>query len=102
MTFAALEIYLEETDQWNGRPLYAGIIELARKEGLAGATAYRGIMGFGESARMHSMHVLDISEDLPIVIRIMDEPQKIADLIEKIRGIAEHAKMVTWQVESLA
>lgn len=101
MPLTALEIYLEETDQWHGKPLYAALIELARQEGIAGATAYRGIMGFGESAKIHSMHVLDISEDLPVLIRIMDEPQKVASLVQKVRAITSDAKLISWQVEAL-
>lgn len=97
----SLEIYIEETDQWHGRPLYAAIVELARKEGLAGATVWRGIMGYGASHRIHSMHVLDISEDLPVVIRIIDEDAKIEAFKDEVRKMADPIEMVSWSVSRL-
>lgn len=100
MTQKALEIYLEETDQWHGKPLYAAIVELARKEGLAGATALRGILGYGAAAKMHSIHVLDVSEDLPIVIKIVDDIEKIDRFAAEVRPMAPHLRIVTWIVDS--
>ncbi len=101
MNLTAMEIYLEETDQWHGKPMYTVIVEMARTEGLAGATAYRGIMGFGSSAKIHSIHVLDISEDLPVVVKIIDEPQKAKAFATRVREVVDQRKIITWQVEGL-
>jgi PII-like signaling protein len=76
-----LRIYIGEADRWHGRPLYQAIVEMVRREGLAGVTVLRGIMGFGAHSHMHSARILRLSEDLPIVVDIID-----ADgAIEKIR-----------------
>ena len=72
-----LRIFIGETDRWHGRPLYEAIIEEARKRGLAGATAWKGFMGFGKHSRLHTAKILRLSQDLPIVIEIVDAPEKI-------------------------
>ena len=72
-----LRIFIGETDQWNGQPLYKAIIILARKEKMAGATAIKGFMGFGCKSHIHTATLLRLSEDLPIVIEIVDREEKI-------------------------
>lgn len=72
-----LRIFIGEADRWDGRPLYEAIIEEARKRGLAGATAWKGHVGFGAHSRLHTAKILRLSEDLPIVIEIVDAPEKI-------------------------
>ena len=72
-----LRIFVGEDDRWHGRPLYEAIVEEARKAGLAGATAWRGFMGFGANSRVHTTKILRLSEDLPVVIEIVDGPEKI-------------------------
>ncbi len=72
-----LRIFFGEADQLNGKPLYEEIVHLARKEGMAGATAIKGIMGFGCKSHMHTAKLLRLSEDLPIVIEIVDSEDKI-------------------------
>ena len=76
-----LRIYIGESDQWNGQPLATAIIEKCRKDGLAGATIFRGIQGFGANSRIHTTHILDLSSDLPIVIEIVDKSERIAQLL---------------------
>src|SRR3989344_4924571 len=73
-----LRIFIGETDQWNGQPLYEAIVHLAKKEGMAGATAIKGFMGFGCKSHMHTTKILRLSEDLPIVIEIVDSEEKIS------------------------
>ncbi len=73
-----LRIFIGESDRAHGRPLHEVLVELARKQGLAGATVLRGIMGFGASSRMHSSKVLRLSEDLPLVVEIVDSEEKIS------------------------
>jgi PII-like signaling protein len=72
-----LRIFVGEADRWEGRPLYEAIVEEARRRGLAGATAWKGCMGFGAHSRMHTAKILRLSEDLPIVIEIVDAADKI-------------------------
>jgi PII-like signaling protein len=72
-----LRIFVGEADKWEGRPLYEAIIEEARRQGLAGASAWKGFMGFGAHSRMHTAKILRLSEDLPIVIEIVDAAERI-------------------------
>lgn len=72
-----LRIFIGETDKRDGRPLYELIVEEARRRGLAGATVLRGVMGFGAHSRIHTTKVLRLSEDLPMIIEIVDEADKI-------------------------
>lgn len=72
-----LRIFLGESDQWHGRPLYEALVLKARALHLAGATVLRGPMGFGAHSRLHTAKVLRLSEDLPIVIEIVDSEEKI-------------------------
>lgn len=75
-----LTIYIGENDRWHGRPLYEAIVLKARELRLAGATVLRGPMGFGAQSRIHTAKILRLSEDLPIVIEIVDCAEKIAEL----------------------
>ena len=72
-----LRLFLGESDRHEGMPLYEAIVQRARTEGLAGATVLRGIEGFGANSRIHRASILRLSEDLPIVIEIVDEREKI-------------------------
>ncbi|MGD0193163.1 MAG: DUF190 domain-containing protein [Rhizomicrobium sp.] len=72
-----LRIFLGEADRHLGKPLFEAIVLRAREMHLAGATVLRGPMGFGHSSRMHTAKILRLSEDLPVLIEIVDEEQKI-------------------------
>jgi PII-like signaling protein len=88
---ALLRIFVGENDHWNGKPLYEAIVLKARELHLAGATVLRGPMGYGKSSRMHTAKILELSEDLPILIEIVDSPQKIdafLPVIEPMMGSA--------------
>lgn len=76
-----LRIFIGESDLHKGRPLYERIVEEARSRGLAGATVLRGIMGFGAASRVHTAKLLRLSEDLPIVVEIVDTREKIEAFI---------------------
>ena len=81
-----LRVYIGESDQWEGKPLYMAIVERVKKEGLAGCTVIRGIEGFGASSRIHTARILRLSEDLPVLIEIADRSdriQKIIPVLEK-------------------
>jgi PII-like signaling protein len=79
-----LRIFIGESDKWQGRPLYQEIIALARRERMAGATAIKGFMGFGRKSHMHTAKLLRLSEDLPIIIEIVDSAEKITAFIKHL------------------
>jgi len=72
-----LRIFVGESDKYHGRPLYEAIVEDARRRGLAGATVLRGTLGYGAASRIHTAKILRLSEDLPMVVEIVDEADKI-------------------------
>ncbi len=72
-----LRIFVGESDKIDGKPLYEVVVQEARKRGMAGATVLRGYLGFGAHSRIHTAKVLRLSEDLPIVVEIVDEEAKI-------------------------
>ncbi|MBX3403754.1 MAG: DUF190 domain-containing protein [Phycisphaeraceae bacterium] len=76
-----LTVYIGEGDKWQGKPLYEAVVLKARELHLAGATVMRGPMGFGADSRIHTAKILRLSEDLPMVIEIVDSPEKIAELV---------------------
>ena len=79
-----LRIFIGESDRCDGRPLYEAIVQEARQAGLAGATVLRGILGFGAHSRIHSAKILRLSEDLPVVIEIVDRADRIAEFLPKL------------------
>lgn len=72
-----LRIFIGESDRWGGLPLYEAIVQEARKKGLAGATVFRGSEGFGAHSRIHTSRILRLSEDLPILVEIVDSEEKV-------------------------
>lgn len=84
-----VRIYIGESDQWHGQPLFGAIVTRCRKEGLAGATVLRGIEGYGANSRVHTARILRLSEDLPVVIEIVD----LAERVEKFLPLLD--EMVT-------
>lgn len=79
-----LRIFMGESDQHDGRPLYEAVVLKARELHVAGATVLRGPMGYGHSSRLHTAKILRLSEDLPIVIEIVDAPDKINALLSAL------------------
>ncbi len=82
-----LRIFIGENDKHHGRPLYAVLVEEARRRGLAGATVLRGVLGFGANSRIHTAKILRLSEDLPMVVEIVDAPDKIAAFLPELDGL---------------
>src|SRR5882724_2329566 len=89
-----LRIFIGESDRWHHRPLYEAIVLKARELGLAGATVLRGPMGFGANSRLHTAKILRLSEDLPMVIEIVDGKEKIDELMPHIDEMV-HEGLVT-------
>ena len=81
-----LRIFVGESDRHGGLPLYEWIVRQARERGLAGATVLRGVEGFGAHSRLHTAKILRLSEDLPIVIEIVDSKEKIEAFLPVIDG----------------
>jgi len=80
-----LKIYIGENDRWKGKPLYKAIVEKLREMGMAGATVYRGIYGFGKKSKIHSSDIMRLSTDLPVVIEVVDRGFKIEEAICEIK-----------------
>lgn len=76
-----LKIYVDEQEKFNGKPLYEKIVSMANELGLAGATVFKGILGFGKDHHMHSLKILRLSENMPIVIEIIDTGENIKKLV---------------------
>jgi PII-like signaling protein len=87
-----MRIYLQEAERHGPKALYEAVVEAARDAGLAGATVLRGIRGFGPSSRMLSARILDLSSDLPIVVEIIDENDRIDGFLERIRPMLDEAR----------
>jgi uncharacterized protein len=76
-----LRIFIGESDRWHGKPLYEAIVLASREHGLAGATVLRGPMGYGANSHIHTSKILRLSEDLPMIIEIVDVESKIQDFL---------------------
>jgi uncharacterized protein len=86
-----LRIFIGESDKHGSVSVYEKIVMEARKEGLAGATVFKGVMGFGGNSRIHSSKILRLSEDLPLIIEIVDELPKIEKFLPLLDNIFEEA-----------
>ena len=82
-----LRIFIGESDKYEGKPLYEWIVTEAKAYGLAGATALRGLMGFGANSRIHTSKILRLSLDLPIVVEVVDTPEKISAFLSHIESV---------------
>ena len=79
-----LRVFIGEQDKWEGLPLYEAIVKEARRRGMAGATVIKAFMGFGGKSNLHTANILRLSEDLPIVVEIVDTKEKVAALLPKL------------------
>ena len=96
-----LRIFIGESDRWNHRPLYEAIVLKARELHLAGATVLRGPMGFGKSSRLHTAKILRLSEDLPIVIEIVDTADKIETFVPVLERMVQEGLVTLERAEVL-
>ncbi|CUU38479.1 MAG: DUF190 domain-containing protein [Fimbriimonadales bacterium] len=94
-----LRIYIGESDKWHGQPLYMAILLKAREMGLAGGTILRGIAGYGANSRIHTANILRLSEDLPIVIEIVDSQEKIEHFLLVVDEMVQEGLVVWWDAE---
>ena len=96
-----LRIFIGENDRDEGRPLYESIVLKAREMQIAGATVLRGAMGFGHSSRLHTTKILRLSEDLPLVIEIVDSEEKISAFLPVLDSIMTSGLITLEKVQVL-
>jgi CBS domain-containing protein len=94
-----LTIFIGEMDLYHHQALYGALLEMLRREGCSGATAVRGIAGFGASTVIHTSAILRLSMDLPIVIMVVDRPERIDRIIQPVREMAPNALITLTEVE---
>jgi len=80
-------IFVNSTDQWHGRPLYSAIVHLSQEKGIAGATVTRCVEGYGAHHQLHTVRLLELSENLPVRIDIVDLPERIGPLLAALEGM---------------
>lgn len=97
-----LRIFVGESDKYHGRPLYQALVEVARERGLAGATVLRGTLGFGAHSRIHSAKVLRLSEDLPMVVEIVDTPERIDNFLPELEELIGEGLVTLEKVRVIA
>lgn len=95
-------IYIGESDRWEGRPLYQAIVEKLRAEGVAGATVLRGIEGYGRAARVHTAQILRLSEDLPVLVEVVDREDRLRSVLPQIDAMVDGGLITLEHVEVIA
>ena len=96
-----LRVFLGEADRYEGRPLYEAIVLEARRRGLSGATVLKGFMGFGAHSRIHTAKILQLSEDLPVVVEIVDTEEKIQAFLPVLDGMVREGLVTLEKVRVL-
>jgi PII-like signaling protein len=94
-----LRIFVGEHDRWKGQPLYTAVVEVLRRRGFAGATAFKGIEGFGEHAVLHAARLIDVSTDLPVLIEVVDSEEKIRALLPVLEEMIREGMVTIETVE---
>ena len=94
-----LRVYIGESDRWKGQALYTAIVQAARARGLAGATVFRGIEGFGAASVIHTARILRLSEDLPVLIEIVDTPDNVDAFLPELLAMVGGGLVTTDTVQ---
>jgi uncharacterized protein len=97
-----VRIFLGESDRWKGQPLYIAIVEAMRAAGLAGATVFKGIVGYGGHSVMHAARIVDLSSDLPIVIELVDSQEKIETFLPMLDEMVSEGLVTIEDVRVIA
>ncbi len=84
-----MRIHIGESDKWHGKLLYEAIVELLRKEGFYGATVLRGVGGYGSSSRYHTEKILRLSQDLPIIIEVVEDAERIEKILPRLDDMVD-------------
>jgi len=94
-------VFLNSTDQWHGRPLYSAIVKLCQERGIAGATVSRCVEGYGAGRQLHTTRLLELSENLPIRIDIIDLAERIEPLLAALEEVLAEGLVVVSNVHIL-
>jgi len=94
-----LRIYIGESDRYHGKPLYLYILHRLKSMGVKGATVYRGIAGYGSHSLIHTADILRLSEDLPVVVEVVDEEPQIRKALEEVEKLVEEGLVTLEPVE---
>ena len=97
-----VRIYIGDADHRDGMPLYQAIVAFLRERGMAGATVFRGIEGFGANAHLHTTRLLRLSEDLPIIIEVVDEEGRIRAILPELDGMVGDGLITLEKIDVLA
>lgn len=97
-----VRIYIGESDQWHGKPLYQAIVAFLRDRGIAGATVLRGIEGFGAKAHLHTSRILQLSQDLPVLIEVVDQEDRLRSVLPELDGMVGDGLITLERVEVIA
>lgn len=96
-----LTIYINSTDQWHGRPLYTAIVQMCKDRGVTGATVTRAVEGYGSSGHVHTARLLELSENLPVRIDIVDLAERIDPLLAALEPMLKGGLVTVAPVHSL-
>lgn len=96
-----LRIYVHESVRYGGRPLHVALVELARREGLAGATVFRGMEGFGQHRHLHTTRLVDVSDDLPLIVEFVDNEAAIRRFASLLDEMVPHGTATLSPVETV-
>jgi PII-like signaling protein len=96
-----LSIFIDESDQWHHKPLYTEIVHRAHKTGLAGASVIRGIEGYGATSRIHTSHSFRLGEDLPLLILIVDDAERVRAFLPQLDQLDVAGLVVLDEVDAI-
>lgn len=94
-----LRIFVNEHDTWHGAPLYSAIVEMLKRERIAGASVFRGVEGFGAHGEIHLATIWNAGRQLPVLIEVVDDPDKIEPLIPRLEAMIEEGAVTLERVE---
>ncbi|HEY3675662.1 MAG TPA: DUF190 domain-containing protein [Candidatus Tumulicola sp.] len=101
-TAKLVRIFLGESDRWKAQPLYIAIVEAMRAAGLAGATVFKGIIGYGAHSVVHAARIVDLSSDLPVVIELVDTEEKIEAFLPTLDSMVSEGLVTIETVRVIA
>jgi uncharacterized protein len=84
-----MRIHIGESDKWHGKPLYQAIVEMLRKDGFSGVTVLRGVGGYGGSSIYHTDKILRLSQDLPVILEVIEYAERIEQLLPRLDEMVE-------------
>jgi uncharacterized protein len=94
-------IYVNSTDQWHGRPLYSAIVQTCQQHGIAGASVTRCVEGYGATHHLHTARLLELSENLPVRIHIVDSAERVEPLLAALEGMIRQGLVTVSDVHSI-